>query len=125
MTKSKTITKPETACTRFSRLNLDPASVGDFIDWLGGMEPITNLEHAEAGRDAIETMWGWNAPRLRMVKLLWQLVHGNSDDTFFHQDFSYGNPIRINQTESRPRFSRTRRLSPSRNSFELALRRLG
>lgn len=100
MTKTKIITKPETACTRFSRINLNPASVGDFIDWLCGMEPIASSEQGQANRDLIETMWGWSAPRQRMAKLLWQLIHGNSNDAFFHQSFSYGNPIRTNQTEA-------------------------
>lgn len=100
MTKPTTITKPETACTRFARLNLDPASVGDFIDWLCGMEPITNPGQPQASRDPIESMWGWNAPSQRMAKLIWQLIHGNPDDAFFHQNFSYGNPIRTNETEA-------------------------
>ncbi len=45
-------------------------------------------------------MWGWNAPRQRMAKLLWQLVHRNSADDHFHQNFSYGNPIRTNRTQA-------------------------
>ena len=100
MTNPNTITKPETACTRFSRLNLDASSVGDFIGWLCGIEPIIDSEQTQASRNVIETMWGWDAPRQRMAKLLWQLIHENSDDRFFHQNFSYGNPIRTNQTEA-------------------------
>ncbi len=100
MTKHNTIPKPETACTRFSRLALNPASVGDFIGWLCGIEPIISPELEQVSRDVIETMWGWNAPRQRMAKLLWQLVHGNWDEAFFHQNFSYGNSFRTGQTEA-------------------------
>jgi len=100
MTKPKTITKPETACTRFSRIDLDPKSVAAFIDWLRGIEPISNDDQQEVGRDPVEVVWGWNAPRQRIAKLLWQLIHRSSEDEYFHQNFSYGNPIRTNQTKA-------------------------
>lgn len=97
MTNTKT--KSETACTRFARINLDPDSVREFIDWLCGMEQITNHDQTSSGRDPVESMWGWNAPRQRMAKLLWQLVHGSRDERFFHQSFTYGAPIRTDRTE--------------------------
>src|SRR5579871_826444 len=99
MTNTKTNTKSETACTRFARINLDPDSVRQFIDWLCGMDQMTDRDQTSSRRDPVESIWGWNAPRHRMAKLLWQLVHGSKDETFFHQNFTYGAPIRTNQTE--------------------------
>lgn len=91
--------KPETVCTRFSRINLDPDSVREFIDWLCGMDQITILNHDTIQRDPVETGWGWNAPRQRLAKLLWQLIHRNNDETYFHQTFTYGAPISTDQTQ--------------------------
>jgi hypothetical protein len=98
MTNAKPNSKSETVCTRFARIDLDPESVREFIDWLCGMESIRDLSQATA-RDPLESMWGWNAPRQRIAKLLWQLVHANKDESFFHQSFSYGAPIRTDRTE--------------------------
>jgi hypothetical protein len=99
MTNTSTNPKPETVCTRFSRINLDPGSVREFIDWLCGMDQITMLNHGKIKRDPVESIWGWNAPRKRVAKLMWQLVHRNNADRFFHQSFSYGAPLRTDQTE--------------------------
>jgi hypothetical protein len=94
MATSKIIAKPETACTRFSRISIDPTSVGQFIQWLCGIEPIHHFDEEESDRDHIEISWGWHAPRQRMAKLLWQLIHEDSSQEFFDQQFSYGDPIR-------------------------------
>jgi hypothetical protein len=99
MTNAHISPKPETACTRFSRIDLDPESVGQFINWLCGMDQMTILNRGQIERDPVESIWGWNAPRQRIAKLMWQLVHCNSDNEFFHQNFSYGIPIRTDQTE--------------------------
>jgi len=92
MTNSKT--RLEAACTRFSRINLDATSVHKFIDWLCGMEPILDFGQATSDRDLVETTWGWHAPRQRMAKLLWQLIHEDSSNESFDQQFSYGDPMR-------------------------------
>jgi hypothetical protein len=99
MTNSRINPNLETACTRFARINLDPDSVHEFIAWLCGMEQMTDSDQVGVERDPIESMWGWNAPRQRMAKLLWQCVHDNKDETFFHQNFSYGSPVRTDRTE--------------------------
>lgn len=100
MTNAKPLAKPETVCTRFSRMDLSPQSVAEFIDWLCGWERVLDPDAPEGTRDIVETMWGWNAPRQRMGKLLWQLVHENVEDDYFDQNFSYGNPVRTNRTEA-------------------------
>jgi hypothetical protein len=100
MTTPKTITKPETVCTRFSRINLDPTSVGNFIEWLCGMEPVIDFEQAHANRDPVETTWGWNAPRQRTAKLLWQLVIGDSNEELFDQHFFYHDAVRGKETQA-------------------------
>jgi hypothetical protein len=99
MANPTTNPKPETVCTRFSRINLDADSVREFIDWLCGMDRMTMPNHGQIQRDPVETMWGWNAPRQRAAKLMWQHVHHNRDDSFFHERFSYGAPIHTDQTE--------------------------
>jgi hypothetical protein len=100
MTTPKTITKPETICTRFSRINLDPTSVCNFIEWLCGMEPIIDFEQTQADRDPVETTLGWNAPRQRMAKLLWQLIYGDSNEEFFDQHFFYHDAVRGKETQT-------------------------
>jgi len=47
MANANTNPKPETVCTRFSRINLDPDSVREFIGWLCGMDRTTILNHGE------------------------------------------------------------------------------
>jgi hypothetical protein len=99
MTNKKINPNLETACTQFARINLDPESVREFIAWLCGMEQMIDTDQVGFGRDPVESMWGWNAPRQRMAKLLWQRVHCNKDETFFHRNFSYGSPLRTDRTE--------------------------
>jgi hypothetical protein len=51
MTNTKTNAKSEIASTRFARINLDPDSVREFIDWLCGMEQMTDCDQTSSGRD--------------------------------------------------------------------------
>lgn len=91
-------TQPEErACTRFCRIPLDEDSVENFILWLCGRSPEQTKGFMESTDeptlfDPVEDLWGWNAPRQRMAKLLWCFLHGASDEEF-HSRFYFGDVV--------------------------------
>lgn len=93
-------TQPEEwACTKFCRIELDDQSAWQFILWLCDHtreQMDDNLAAHTQGRpiwyDPIESTWGWDAPRQRMAKLLWQLLRGDASDEEFRDQFSFAVP---------------------------------
>jgi hypothetical protein len=96
--KYKVRTQPEEwACTKFCRIAVDDDSVAHFILWLCDRAPGQIEEHMAAHKtgelvwyDPVESQWGWDAPRQRIAKLLWQLLHGGASDEEFHRRFTFG-----------------------------------
>jgi len=94
-------TEPEEwACTKFCRISLDDDSVARFILWLCdySSEQITSPRDSRSADeviwyDPVESMWGWDAPRQRMAKLLWRAVHGDATDEDFHRRFCFPMPL--------------------------------
>lgn len=85
--------RPEWACTAFCRLDVnDPAAVAEFVLMLCDRlpTPLTLGDYEQVYKfDPIEDMWGWDAPRKRIGKLLWQAVQGDSSEQTFYQRFTY------------------------------------
>ena len=90
-------TQPEEwACTKFCRIALDDDSVEQFFLWLcehTRKQMAGRLAADREGRpvwyDPAESTWGWDAPRQRMAKLLWQSLHGGASDEDFRQQFTF------------------------------------
>jgi hypothetical protein len=90
-------TQPEEwACTKFCRTPLDDDSVEHFFLWLCDHTREQLEARATAHKagepvwyDLIESTWGWNAPRQRMARLLWQLLHGDASAEDFHRRFTF------------------------------------
>lgn len=91
----------EFACIKFANLDVtSPVEVADFIEWLcrdrrPSLPPDELARSDELERflrkhpeELVESLWGWDAPRKRMAKLLWQLLQGNYDDEYFHKRFT-------------------------------------
>jgi hypothetical protein len=86
----------EWACTKFCRIALDDDSVEQFFlwlcdhtreqmdKWLGAHKDGRPVWH-----DPVETTWGWDAPRQRMAKKLWQLLHSGASDEEFRLRFTF------------------------------------
>jgi hypothetical protein len=95
-------TQPEEwACTKFCRIDLADDSVANFILWLcdHASEQVDTRIAARSKDDVIwydpvESTWGWDAPRQRMAKLLWRLLHGSAGEEDFRQRFSFPTPLR-------------------------------
>jgi hypothetical protein len=93
----------EWACTRFCRIDLDGHSVWQFLLWLCDHidDDVDRSSADKADKvvwyDPIENTWGWDAPRQRMAKLLWQKMQNASEDEFYGQ-FSFGLPYRWNNS---------------------------
>jgi len=93
-------TQPEEwACTKFCRITLDQKSVVQFIDWLCDCAEDQIEERTRARKnnepiwfDPVENTWGWDAPRQRMAKLLWQYLSKNSAEKYFRNRFTFGVP---------------------------------
>jgi hypothetical protein len=93
-------TQPEEwACTKFCRIALDRGATWQFILWLcDRTTEQLEAEQAEMKRggpifyDPVENTWGFDAPRQRMAKLLWQFLHQASDEEF-HNSFSFACPM--------------------------------
>jgi hypothetical protein len=93
-------TQPEEwACTKFCRIGLDDKSSWEFILWLCNRtdeqiaaEQAVTDKGGPAFYDLVEETWGFDAPRQRMAKLLWQFLHQASDEQF-HHNFSFASPI--------------------------------
>lgn len=91
----------EWACTKFCRIGLDDDSVENFLLWLcdRSIEQMDQHLSARSGDrqlfDPIELTWGWDAPRHRMAKLLWKMLHGTASDEVFHNQFSFPRPIQV------------------------------
>jgi hypothetical protein len=90
----------EWACTKFCRISLDDDSVENFILWLceRSREQVDEQMSAwDKGKkpwfDPVENIWGWDAPRHRIAKLLWKTLHGNASDEEFHNQFSFPMPL--------------------------------
>lgn len=91
-------TQPEEwACTKFCRIALDGDSVWQFILWLCDRAAGSLEEQAPTRRgaavwyDPVEDVWGFDAPRQRMAKLLWQFLHHATEEQFHHNfNFSWG-----------------------------------
>jgi len=94
-------TEPEEwACTKFCRINLDDGSIAEFILWLcdHSSEQVNGCiksrsEDEVIWYDPVESMWGWDAPRQRMAKLLWRAAHGNAKEEDFHRRFCFPMPL--------------------------------
>jgi hypothetical protein len=92
-------TRPEEwACTKFCRIALDGPSVWQYILWLCDHTREQLAEFLESHKrggpiwhDPIESTWGWNAPRQRCAKLLWQLLHDATDEDFYRH-FTFAVP---------------------------------
>jgi hypothetical protein len=93
----RTRTQPEEwACTKFCRTALDDDSVEHFFLWLCDHTPeqleawVTAHKTGEAvWYDPVESAWGWDAPRQRLARLLWQLLHGNASAEDFRRRFTF------------------------------------
>ena len=86
----------EWACTKFCRIDLSEESVKHFLLWLCDLthEQVSarfdaHDKNEPVWYDPIESTWGWDAPRQRMAKLLWQLLHDNASDDEFHSRFCF------------------------------------
>ena len=98
----------EWPCTKFCRIGLDDDSVEHFLLWLcdRSVEQIdqrmsASKEGKESWFDPVEYTWGWDAPRRRMAKLLWKVLHGVASDEVFHNQFSYANhPLQVKSCAS-------------------------
>ena len=78
---------------QFSLIDVcSPLGVARFIYWLeSGRWPEKSdkaLSHELTPQEQIEIAWGWQAPRQRMAKLLWQLLQGNYDEDYFRHTFT-------------------------------------
>ncbi len=90
-------TRPEEwASTKFCRIDLREDSVKEFLLWLCDLTREQSAARREAEKkgepiwyDPVESLWGFDAPRHRAAKLLWQLLHNNASDEEFHQRFCY------------------------------------
>jgi hypothetical protein len=74
----------------FSRIDIaSPRQVSWYIRWLfRRLEPFSPEElKAHTPEDHIENIWGWNAPRQRAAKLLWQTLQGNDEPEYFDKYF--------------------------------------
>jgi len=83
----------EPPCVVFAQIDVTkPDEVAKFIWWLIENEwpgsPQANEEQEPNWREAIESFWGWDAPRRRMAKLLWQLLQENNRGREFHSRFT-------------------------------------
>jgi hypothetical protein len=93
-------TQPEEwACTKFCRIALEGSSVWQFLLWLCDHTREQIDEYMDATKrddfvwyDPVESTWGWDAPRQRMARLLWQHLQGSSDNEFYSQ-FSFALPF--------------------------------
>jgi hypothetical protein len=90
----------EWACTKFCRIGLDDDSVESFLLWLCDLsgeqcdEGMTERKHEGGSHfDPVEVVWGWDAPRHRMAKLLWKALHGNASEEEFYNCFSFHRPL--------------------------------
>ena len=71
----------------------DPKQVGRFMYWLERGEWPEDWEPSREPKkytmeDYVETLWFWDAPRHRMLKLLWQLLQDNHGEHYFYQKFT-------------------------------------
>src|ERR1700730_14181107 len=86
----------EWACTRFCRIELSDDSVKNFLLWLCNHSKEQIDERMEARKrgetswyDPVEGIWGWDAPRQRMAKLLLPGLHHNASNEEFHKRFFF------------------------------------
>ncbi|HEX3745397.1 MAG TPA: DUF6166 domain-containing protein [Bryobacteraceae bacterium] len=86
----------EWPCTRFCRLDLSDESVGEFLLWLCDHSRQQIDERTAAWKrgeviehDPVEAMWGFDAPRHRMAKLLWQFLNNGATDEDFRRKFTF------------------------------------
>jgi hypothetical protein len=94
-------TEPEEwACTKFCRISLDDDSVADFLLWLCDHSRVqvsarmaARKEDEPVWYDPSEDAWGFDAPRQRMAKLLWQALHGNASDEEFYNRFHFSEAL--------------------------------
>ncbi len=84
-------------CTKFCRIALDDDSTEHFILWLCDHAQEQTEQRLAAYKtsepvwyDPVESQWGWDAPRHRMAKLLWQFLHGGASDEEFRRRFTFG-----------------------------------
>jgi hypothetical protein len=92
-------TKPEEwACTKFCRISLDSESLWQFILWLCDRTQQQIADEVAAEKrgepvwyDPVENLWGWDAPRQRIAKLLWCHMQRACPDEFQTQ-FTFGLP---------------------------------
>jgi hypothetical protein len=92
-------TRPEeSACTKFCRIDLNEDAVKEFLLWLCDLSREQAAAHRAAEENAepvwydpIESLWGFDAPRQRMAKLLWQSLHNNATDEDFRRRFCFPN----------------------------------
>ena len=88
----------EWPCTKFCRISLDEDSVENFILWLceRSQEQIELRGRGDSAShqlDPVELTWGWDAPRHRMAKLLWQKLRGSASEEEFRNCFSFNAPL--------------------------------
>jgi len=94
---SKIRTRPEEwACTKFCRIDLEEDSAKEFLLWLCELTHEQVTARLEARRkdepvwyDPVESLWGFDAPRQRMAKLLWRLLHDNAGEEEFRKRFCF------------------------------------
>jgi len=79
---------------------LDDGSIWQFILWLCDHtreQMDESLAAHKSGEpvwyDPVESVWGWDAPRQRMAKLLWQFLCDDSSDEWFRMNFSFNLPF--------------------------------
>jgi hypothetical protein len=95
----------EWACTKFCRIALDDESVWQFILWLCDrtQEQLAAEKRGEpVWYDPVESLWGFDAPRQRMAKLLWQFLQRASDEEF-QSSFSFALPLECSNSSDRLR----------------------
>src|SRR2546430_2460045 len=96
----------ERFCVMFSRLDVaSPDKVAWYIRWLLRLEPRLPLSlqfevNNSNPEDLIENIWGWNAPRQRTAKLLWQTVQGNDDPEYFERHFRDDQDLLVRHAEN-------------------------
>lgn len=105
--------RPRWPCVEFAKLDVcDPGAVGRFMYWLyhgHWPEELTAMEEPGgqgqeerrySPEERLAAEWGLDAPRPRMAKLLWQLLQGNNDETYFRQHFTASLDALIEDAES-------------------------
>lgn len=80
-------------CIEFARIDTtSPYEVARYMSWLyHGRWPEQEPSDEEATlkpEALLDAFWHWDAPRRRLLKLLWQHLHRSGDETDFHGTFT-------------------------------------